>query len=753
MKRTLFNEAEIAEHADFEAMGAQAQAATDRVWGDAIGYPAHWAAFTVSRKSAQTITVSPGRYVNGEVVYDHAQPKDLNLQLNIPAAASDQRWVAILLRGEEITETANRPFEASTDPETSVIVQRTTPKTISRVVNLLVQPGEANPVPAKPIVAETDACIAYVLLKSTGIDVIEPGNSDRVKTLFEVEGRVTALEVDLDSLFLRTSTIETQITNIVGRLSEIPRPEIIRQMQRDVGAARLQLNLPDDARAYRFDPGLTYDQWDNLHADWLARINEGVRFPFAATIEARLEVQAEDDPNIMFRNRRMVPAFDEVTRISNASLDSTLNISQLVHTQITAVLKDVSRTRIIYGPTQEVCENNAYWSGVVSGARVGMTFAIGGETFEVVAEYGGRGGHRRYGVRTIRYESYTESYWDYVSEEVGLNGSIYAQTFLVAQPMQMTSLDISFARVGNDGDVHVLITETTPAGTPKFDSVLARGTLKHSDLVVGWNKFALPITLLESGRRYAFVTVTTGAHSVHISGANKFTGGSQFVCTDGAFAQGSTEIDFCFRVNAARFRSPRTVIPMHALTLQNGMTEIDMLFAGWAPPGCALAFEIRPAGRTVWTELDDGDPAANPLVGLPASVELRMVMMGTVDLQPMIQLDAKAISRVSRNRTDMKAVSKEFDFGVSTSAIITQFTVDRFDPNAHTFSPAIRVGNTVIQPTATTVTVDPNEPKRRTFLSTYSLGAATTKARLRPAATTNNAVSVPFVQDAFIAAL
>ncbi|PVE56299.1 hypothetical protein [Rhizobium rhizogenes] len=753
MKRTSFAEAEIADHADFERIGLQAQAATDRVWGDAIGYPAHWAAFTVSRKSAQTVTVAPGRYVAGEVVYDHAEPKDLNLQLNIPAAASDQRWVAILLRGEEVTETANRPFETSTDPETSVIVNRTTPKTISRIVKLIVQSGEANPVPAKPAVDPTDACIAYVLLKSTGIDAIEPGNSDRVKTLYEVEGRVTALEVDLDSLFLRTSTIETQITNIVGRLGEVPRPEIIRQMQRDVGAARLQLNLPDEARAYRFDPGLTLDQWDNTHVDWLARINEGVRFPFAATTEARLEVQAEDDPNIMFRGRRMVPAFDEVTRIANTSQDATLNISQLVHTQITAVLKDISRTRIIYGPTQEVCENNSYWAGVVSGARVGMTFAIGGETFEVVAEYGGRGGHRRYGVRTIRRETYTESYWDYVSEEVGLNGSIYAQTFLVAQPMQMTSLELAFARVGNDGDVHVLITETTPAGTPKFDSVLARGTLKHADMVVGWNKIVLPITLLESGARYAFVTVTTGAHAVQVSGANKFTGGSQFLCTDGAFAQGSTEIDFCFRVNAARFRSPRTVIPMHALTQQNGMTEIDMLFAGWAPAGCALAFEIRPAGQTAWTELDDGDPALNPLVGLPASVELRMVMMGTADLQPMIQLDAKAISRVSRNRGDMKGVSKEFDFGISTSAIVTQFTVDRFDPARHTFSPAIMVGNNVIAPTTTTVTIDPNEPKRRTFLSTYSLGAATQKARLRPAATTNNVVSVPFVQDAYIAAL
>ena len=753
MKRTSFADAEIADHGDFEAVGLQAQDATDGIWLDAIGYPAHWAAFTVTRKSAQEITVSAGRYVAGRIVFEQAEPTNVNLQLNIPVAASDQRWVAILLRGSEVTETANRPFETSEDPETSVIVQRTTPKTVKRIVSLIVQSGEANPVPVKPVVAGTDACIAFVLLKSTGIDTIEPGNSDRVKTLYEVEGRVTALEVDLDGLFLRTETIETQIVNIWGKLTDIPRPEIIRQIQRDVGAARLLIDLPDEARAYRFDPGLTYDQWDNAHVDWLARIEEGVRFGFAATTTARLEVQAEDDPNVAFSGRRMVPAFDEVTRIANTSLDATLLISQLVHTQTIATLKEVSRTRIIYGPTTRVCENNAHWAALRGGARVGMTFSVGNEQFEVVEEYGGSKGHKFYGVRQIRYETYSESYWEYVTEEIGLNGSIYGQSFLVAQPMQVTSLDLSFARVGADGDVHVLITETSNAGTPLFDSVLARGTLARADMVVGWNRIAMPITLLESGKRYAFVTVTTGAHAVHVSSANKYTGGTQFLTTDGAFSQGSTEIDICFRLNAARYRSPRTVVPMHALTLQDGMTEIDFLFAGWVPSGCQLAFEIRPAGSPTWTEMDDGDPALNPLVGLPASVELRMVMMGTVDLQPMIQLDSKAISRVSRNRATMIGVSKNFAFGISTSAIVTQFTLDGFDPARHTFTPAIMVAANVVTPATTQVTVDPNEPRRRTFVSTYSLGAATTSARLRPAATTNNVVSVPFVQDAFIAAL
>ncbi len=754
MQRTSFSEAEIADHADFEAIGLQAQAATDGLWLDAIGYPAHWAAFTVARKSAQEITVSAGRYVAGEIVYAQEAPNDMNLQIYIPAAASDQRWVAILLRGKEVTDTANRPFETSDDPETSVIVNRTTPKTIRRVVELIVQPGEANPVPVKPLVASTDACIAFVLLTSSGVDTIEPGNSDRVKTLYEVEGRVTALEVDLDGLFMRTETIETQIVNIKAKLTEIPRPVIIRQMQRDIGAARLKVDLPDEARAYVFDNALVKDRWDMAHVDWLARIEEGVRFGFAAEAQARLELQAEDDPKIAFRGRRMVPAFDEVTRIANTSLDGTLNISQLVHTETTLVRKEASRIRITYGPTQWACENVAGWSGLGGDSRVGQMLNVGGETFEVVyVGANGGPGHQQYGVRQIRYEMYNEPFWEYVTENVGVNGSIYGQSFLVAQPMQLTSLDLSFARVGADGDVHVFIVETTPNGMPRFDAVLAQGKLDHTNIVVGWNKAVLPITLLESGKRYAFVTVTTGAHALHVSAANRYTGGTQFLTTDGAFAQGSMETDICFRLNAARYRSPRTVIPMQALNLADGMTQIDMLFAGWVPGGCALGWEIRPSGSAVWTELDDGDPATNPLVGLPASVELRMVMMGTADLQPMIQLDEKAISRVARNRNTMRAVTKSFPFGFATTHIQTQYTLDAFDADRHTFTPAIMVGNAVVNPDTTEIIVDAQVPTRRTYLSTYTLGAAANAARMRPAATTNNVVSVPFVQDAFIAAL
>ncbi len=191
-------------------------------------------------------------------------------------------------------------------------------------------------------------------------------------------------------------------------------------MQRDIGAARLKVDLPAEARAYVYDNALVPTQWDLTNAAWLARIEEGVRFGFSSIATARIEVQAEDDPAIRFKGRRMVPAYDEVTRIENVALDTTLNISQLVHTNTTLVRKEASRIRITYGPTQWACENVAGWAGLGGDARPGQMLTVNGETFEVVyqgANYGP--GHQTYGVRQLRYELYSEPYWEYVTEGRG----------------------------------------------------------------------------------------------------------------------------------------------------------------------------------------------------------------------------------------------------------------------------------------------------------------------------------------------
>ncbi|MCY7265077.1 hypothetical protein, partial [Pseudomonas protegens] len=76
---------------------------------------------------------------------------------------------------------------------------------------------------------------------------------------------------------------------------------------------------------------------------------------------------------------------------------STLLISQLVHTEITAIRKEASRGRVTYGPTQWACENQAGWSALGGDARVGQIFNIGGEEFQIVdIRANGGPGHQTY---------------------------------------------------------------------------------------------------------------------------------------------------------------------------------------------------------------------------------------------------------------------------------------------------------------------------------------------------------------------
>jgi hypothetical protein len=764
-KRTVFDQAEIADPADFDNIGIFAQGAIDDLLNDAIGYPNHWAAFTVAQKSAQEVTVSPGRYLNGRIVYANDAPIDVSMQTYLPIVATDEVWVAIILRGSEETLSAQRTFETSQDPETSIPVNRSTPKTITRRVSLVIQQGNKSPAPAiKPVVAETDAVIAFVLLKSTGVTLIEPGEGSRAKTLFEVEGRVTALEIDLSALFERTATIETDIANIASRLGDIPRPAIIRQMQRDLGAARRLIALPDNQRAYAFDDGLITPKsetelfpciWDTGHADWHARINHGIRFPFANERQAQLQIVNEDDPKIAItRGRRVLPAYDEVVRISNAGQGGTRNISQLEHTVVTTVRREVARERIVYGTSQLQCENAAGWA-FLGDLRTGETFMKNDEEWVLgeVKQNQNWPGHHVYEITRIRRESYNEVYWDYETEEFGVNGSIYGQTFLAAQPMIISSIEVNFSRVGNDGTVYQFICGTDEIAQPLLEDVFSQGQIDQPDLALGWNRIDHHLTLIESGSRYGWWTVTTGNHALYTSEENAYTGGSLFYATDGAWAQGDAMGDFNFKVYTPRFRDVRTVIPLAPITLENGMTDIDLTYKSWVPGGTALQFEIKPSDADNWVPLREEALGTHPLVGLPAMVELRAVMIGTPDLAPMIVMDQFATVTTARNAGTMVAVSTEIEFGVSTTAIVTEFTLDAFDAADHTAAPKIMVAGATIAPDTTQITVDPNKPDRRRVTSTYALGAAATSARMRIEMSAANVVAVPFVQDCFIAAL
>lgn len=754
-QRILFNEAEIAEAPDFTAIGELAQAATDSLVTDAIGYPAHWSGFTATRQSSQIVSLSPGRYYTADKVYAADANTPINLQVHIPLAASDQRWIAIILRGSEEEETELRRVETSTDVDTSEPVDMTAPKRLVRKAAFTVQQGAASPAPAlRPAIAATDAVVAWVLLTAEGIALIEPGEPARVKSLYEVEQRTSGLEGDLTGVKRRTTTIETDIVNITTRLTDIPHPTIMRQLKRDAATLRRLIAMPDEARAYWYDAGLLQDEWDKTHASWLARVREGIRFPWAAERDAQLALTDPGSAAIRLSGDLLLPAWTEITRVAVESDGSTVNVSQTTHTVVNAIRREIARQVIEYGPTVTVCENAAEWA-IIYNRSVGELFTRDGETFEIVDVVANKewAGHRVYAIRNVIARTVTDVYWDYETETIGVNGSVHGQTWLQSQPGILTSIDLDFDKVGATGDVHLFVCECDESGEPSFGSVLINQTLAPAGLGLGWANFAFRPTLLESGKRYAWFTVTTGNHALGAVSGNRFTQGSRFVCTDGAWSQVITDSDFAFRLNFASFASGRTIVDFGSLTLENGMTEIRLLHAGWQPGGTNLVWEIKPTGSDEWQPLTLKNAiGAEAMTGLPALVQLRAVFVGTADLQSAIVLGPTARGMTFRPRGEMVAVSKVHNFGLSTTTIQLETVLDAFDPGKHTVAPKIIIGATVHNPAAVVWTADLVNPKKRTVLASFNV-PATTSARARFDMTSTEVTDIPFIQNIAMYAL
>ncbi|WP_341992921.1 hypothetical protein [Azorhizobium sp. AG788] len=748
-----FTQAEVAEPEDFGNISLFAREGDGHIVGGAIDYAHHWADFSISQPSSIEIRLNPGRLFVGALVYAADEAIDLNLQVHLPLVTGDRRYVALLLRGATQTVTAQRMIE--TDAETGETVEQAVPKVERRTVEVVIQQGLPSPTPLKPSVAADQCCLAFVELAPTGIVAVELDHGSRLKSLAEVEGRLTLLEGEVANTVRRTTTLETDVANIAARLTDIPHPTIIRQLKRDVASVRRQLALPDEARAYWYDAGLVPDDWDSAHAAWLARVREGIRFPWAAERDSQLALLDPGSAAVRMAGTLLLPAWSEVVRIEVAGDGGSTNISQLTHTVTTAVRREIARQVVEYGETVTVCENQTEWANS-SGRSVGELFTVQGETFEVMNILNGLewAGHVIRAVRRIVTRSVTEVYWDYVTESYGVNGSIYGQTWLCAQPMILSAIDLSFTRVGSAGDVHLFVCACDATGQPRLDQVIVTTTLAAASLATGWVTFTLRPSLLESGKRYAWFTVTTGNHALETVSGNKYAQGSRFACTDGAWSQVSTEVDFAMRIKAASFAAPRTVVEFAPLTLENGMTELRLLHGGWAPGGTALTWEVKPSTSSTWQPLTLSDAeGSDTLSGLPALVQLRAVFVGTTDLQPALVLDAKARAMTFRPRGEMVAVSKAQPFGLLTSTVQMEVVVDAYDMTRHTINPKLIVGGTVFAPSAAVVTQDYVNAKKLTILATFLLPTATAEARARVDMTTTTVADVPFVQNIALYAL
>jgi hypothetical protein len=480
---------------------------------------------------------------------------------------------------------------------------------------------------------------------------------------------------------------------------------------------------------------LTDDGSDPLHADYDAKVEEGIRFPSAGSETSELALLNPNDVFVSSENGFILPKYGHAIRMDLTGYSSETRLAQYTYENIQTRELTRSRTRRRYGESMKQCSNGRWWrQGVYDLAK--NVFRIDGETWEVTNGVPDRmpngdrvpnGNVHWLRVRRFWIDTFEEQYWDKVTTTQTVSGQQVAQTFLNSQDGWLSQVGLYFSRKATEGDVNILLTETV-YGMPDLSRVISRTTLAAEDIKVGAlsteaglpslveSKVPIIPTYLMAGRRYALVVVTAGDHYVAMTDTdNGVVQGTFFVSTDGAYYSGNLTDDLKMRLYFARFERTRVSVELQALQLAGGILDLDVINPGVNPPACRTDIELQINGA--WVALD-GETAGPDLTGLPALVPVRVTFTGTTDLMPGFGLTGSQAT-VSRPKTAFTWMSEARSLGSPTESVKVVTDLQYFEEDNHDCAVSLLTGatyNVVETPDVIEDAILPDGTTRRTSI-------------------------------------
>jgi hypothetical protein len=653
-KRVIHRDRQEVQAVDFNNMGEFAKTAIDHVVKDGIQDAKGWTEFQVIESGTAEITVEPGRIYNAGAVYVVETDTVFDLLSNLPAV--NKKWVAIVGWGSEAdVDTQPRDFlidatTGATEPA-AVAMQKLRKANIATVV------GVEAPQPAKPAIDSGNVIIAWVLIDPTGIDTITLNEAARLPQVAREKIRTDDLVAWRGLVGPRIDSIASDLARLFAMIAGMGTSRLIEQVAIDVARVKEALELEDNYSSYGADRYLDEGESDTDDVNYLAKVEEGIRFSADAADMRALQIFNPVNPDVVTSGGLLLPKSTDSMRFKVEPFYESLSISQYQYNTHEMVQRSVARTRIRYGEETTVCTNSAWFRSGRWDSAQNVLFKDG-DTWEVV---GGNGNVNHTAVRLRRFwvDTYTEYYWDRITTDHTINGQQIGQTFLNAADGWLSAIGLYFTAKGSTGNVNVALTQVV-YGQPDLDNVLSMVTLNVADILTSADgtietKVAFPATFLEAGKRYAIVITTAGNHYVAMAQGTQYAQGTFFYSVDGAYQQGTANKDLMFSLYFAKFNRTRTVVELTPMSLSGGIADIDILAPMIVPASCQLQFELQVAG--VWSPLAEVVSGNTVLYGLPPLLPFRAVFNGTSDVQPAINL---ADSRLQfwRPRTNLKHISE-----------------------------------------------------------------------------------------------
>lgn len=724
-KQVIFRDRQELQAADLNNSQAWGDEAARHVVTDAITGERQFVGMTVSARSATELEVATGRLYDGSTgkvfALDPAQVHSVFAMLPL----QDQKWVAVSVFGAE-EDTDIQPRDFLIDLQTREVEPEAVAMQRRRAATVHIAQGLESPTPERPEPPTGYTLIAHVRLSPTGVQEVVLADNRRLPNLQRVDARLRVAEGWMLAAEPRIAHIMSDIAGLGSELAKRASIDHVVALALDMAKVKERMEIPDDYAFYGADHFLTDDESDTAHPDYLADAYEGARPVTVATQTGALSLLNPMDPEArVSAGALLLPAYDEVTRLRMENRAGELAINQYQYQTFNAVQKTITRERVRYGEQLTACTNNAFWKAGQYDPVTGI-LRRNGELWEVPLEQRHlvNKEHQLLRLKRVWIDTWEEPYWDIVNTEHVVQGSVLAQTVLMAQTGWLTSVEVFVTSADPAGGLTVMLTEAA-LGQPDVAKVLARATLAPGAVTAGWLKvpFTDPV-LVESGKRYALVLVSGAGHRVGFCKGTEYTQGILMYAQDGAYFTQAAERDLMLRLNFARFNSPRAVVQMQPLQLAGGIQELDMLYDAAVPAGCRLVWEYQTGGQ--WRPIT---AESSPQFGGAALVPLRALFIGTQDLMPALRPSTAQVT-VSRRGNAFVHVSTNRVLSTPSKTIRVRLLLEDFDAAAgHTVDCRLIVGGALVAATSHRDEVVDGRSFWREFR--WTLGADTASYRIR----------------------
>lgn len=691
-KQVLFRDDQEVQAQDFNASQTHQATARQNLVRDAVTAGLAFTGGLVAAASATEITVAPLRFYNDGACYLAEDPQTLNLYQYLPLVT--KKCVAVVVWGQQ-TDTDVEPRDFLIDLTTGATEPQAVAMTRVDVANVQLLPGAEAADPQPPAAQNTMLAIAYVYLAPTGIERIEMLAANRLPQLADHAQRVGSLEAWKSQAEPRITSIATDLAGLASKTEDKADRASIVALANEIALLKEKSIVPTTAVSYGTNYG-DAAQSDAAGAGYSARVEDAILFDYAASAQLNLALFNPIDALVkVAANNLVLPAYTNVPRIATEGIAGDVAISGY---QVQACnlkkFKAPDHARH-YGPH---ANHHAKWYARHGWDKYGST--------------------QDFTLENFGYRKITPKDTYLIDPAVtALNGSLLAQTVLVANAFWLTRVGLHFTSLGANGDVTVAVCETK-GGKPLLDQVLTMVTVPYANLVASSESaIDVPPVLLSPGKRYAIVVISQGDHRLALCDGG-YAQGKLFYGQDSDYQAYNGNFDLLFTLYGAQFASTRTEVMLQALALAGGMTDINLVAPHVIPKGCEFHYEIQPSGAGAWYKL--GDPAMRLSAG-PNLVNLRAVFTGTSDLSAAFVLTNNAVT-VSRPNTTSTWWSGA-KACASTTSIALSALVSAWDAANHTLTPKIVIGGTEY---AASVTTSADEDGAKRIKYTFTVPATTT---------------------------